>query len=154
MRLRPATADDTGQIASIWGRPDNAAFLPPPEDGQIEQAVETGNLLVIDGNGQVAGFALLVEWMPLVMGVEAIAVCERGKGIGTRLLDGVLSHVFRDRGAHRLGLDATVDNEAALALYAKAGFTREGIFRECWQRDDGVWVDCVFLSLLSHEFFR
>ena len=63
-----------------------------------------------------------------------------------------LDHLFDQRGAHRVGLDVTTDNAAALALYARLGFVREGTWRECWQRPAGDWVDCAFLAILRREW--
>lgn len=152
MTLRPATAGDAAFVAALWTAPAHAAFLTPPHDGQIAAGIADETLLIWQVDGQAAGFVALVEWVPQVWGIEAMVVVTPRQGHGAALLRATLDEVFLRRGAHRLGLDATVDNHAALALYARLGFVIEGRWRECWQRPGGDWVDCLFLSLLAREW--
>jgi RimJ/RimL family protein N-acetyltransferase len=81
-----------------------------------------------------------------------VAVQRHRAGTGLALMTAVLDEVFHTRAAHRVGLDVTADNAAALALFARLGFVTEGVWRQCWCRPDGGWVDCVFLALLKHEW--
>jgi putative acetyltransferase len=152
VRLRPASLDDFGFVQRLWTKPAHADFLEKPEDGQIAHLTNAGNLLIWQGEAAPIGFAALVEWNPKVWGLHALAVDTPGQGQGGLLLRAVLAEVFGARGAHRLGLDVTVDNHAARRLYTAHGFTQEGIFRECWQRPRGDYVDCVFMSILNREY--
>jgi len=57
--------------------------------------------------------------------IHTIAILpeHRGAGLGTRVLDALLEYA-QGRGAIDVFLEVRADNEAALALYASAGFER------------------------------
>jgi ribosomal-protein-alanine N-acetyltransferase len=55
----------------------------------------------------------------------AVAPACRGRGIASALLEAGMAHL-RAWGARRVFLEARMDNEAALALYRKAGFLPRG----------------------------
>jgi [ribosomal protein S18]-alanine N-acetyltransferase len=58
--------------------------------------------------------------------VQTIAVATRsqGSGVGRQLLDGLIAEARR-RGCAQVFLEVRVDNEPAIALYERRGFTRE-----------------------------
>lgn len=147
--LRPARPEDAGFVRSLWTAPDNALWLDPPHGDQIEDAIQDGNLLIWEVDGP-AGFACLTQWMQGVWSLREFAVAQRGAG--RPFLAAVLGELFGPRAAHRVGLDITADNTRALAFFERAGFQREGVWRECWLRPSGDWVDCVFLSMLDREW--
>jgi putative acetyltransferase len=77
---------------------------------------------------------------PRVRGVlslgMAIVPAARGRGGGRALLHAVLEHA-ETTGAHKLDLEAWVDNARAIALYASSGFEVEGLRRDHYLRSDG-----------------
>lgn len=154
--IRPARPEDAAFIRDLWTGEANRPFLDPPIDGQIEAAIAEGNLLLWqDHDDGPAGFALLTEWLPRAWGLREFATLPRASGrlgFGRPFLAALLIEVFDHRGGHRLGLDCTADNVRALRFFQAAGFVREGCWRECWQREDGQWVDCVFFALLAREW--
>jgi RimJ/RimL family protein N-acetyltransferase len=150
--LQIAKTEDYSFIHALWNRPENAAFLTRLEDGELERGSAENTLLVWKPDGHPAGFISLIKWLPGSYGVSEMAVESPGRGQGFRMLSSLLERLFSDPLTHRVALDATVDNEIAIRLYEKAGFVREGIFRECWRREDGVLVDCVFLAILRREW--
>ena len=75
----------------------------------------------------------------------------RGKGIGWRALARVLEFGFNELGLHRIWLHTLPENRAAAALYAKAGFVREGVEREALPRAGG-FADQYRWSLLAQEW--
>ncbi|WP_288995095.1 GNAT family protein [uncultured Gemmobacter sp.] len=148
--IRVAQPLDAEFIRALWLRADNRVFLDPPAEGQIEEAIAGGDLLLWLDAAEPVGFALIVEWLPRVLGLREFAVSRPGPG--RPFLEALMTEVFTRRQAHRLGLDCTADNSRALRFFESAGFQREGVWRECWQRPDGDWVDCVFMSMLEREW--
>lgn len=149
--LRPARSGDTDFVHDLWTAPQNGLWLDPPGTGQIEAAIADGTLLIWDADGP-AGFATLTNWLEGVWSLREFAVIRAG--LGHPFLRAVLHEMFDARVAHRLGLDVTIDNTRALRFFETAGFVREGVWRECWRRPSGDWVDCVFLSMLAREWTR
>ncbi len=152
--LRAAESADVAVAQALWAAPAHAMLFQPPEPGEAATLAGDGQLHVWAPGGRAVGFAALAVWdVPGgVFWVRAFAVAEPGRGHGRAFLAALLSHLFQARGAHRIGLDVTLDNAPAQALYAAAGFVREGILRECWLRPDGAHVDCVMMSLLRREW--
>jgi len=152
--LRPASPSDAGFVEGLWTAPENARFIPPPEPDEIDSAVSVGRLMVWQPRQGPLGFAALMMWQPRVWSIWAMATAIPGQGHGRAMLDALLAELFDTRNAHRVGLDTTIDNLPALRLYESAGFVREGVWRQCWQRPDGEWVDCAFLAMLRGEWRR
>jgi putative acetyltransferase len=150
--LRPATVQDAAFVHGLWTAPDAARFIVAPEEDEIDAKTAAGDLLMWTAAGQPAGFATVTQWLPRVWSIPAVAVQDRRAGSGLAMMQSVLDEMFHVRDAHRVGLDVTVDNAGALSLFRRLGFVTEGVWRECWCRPDGAWVDCVFLALLKHEW--
>jgi len=75
----------------------------------------------------------------------------RGKGMGQDVLRCVLGYFFRHLRLHRVWLHTAPDNIAAIQLYRKCGFVREGIERESILRD-GQYDDQWRWSILASEW--
>lgn len=150
--LRPATVQDAAFVHGLWTAPDAVRFIVAPEEDEIDAKTAAGDLLIWTAAGQPAGFATVTQWLPRVWSIPAVAVQDRRAGSGLAMMQAVLDEMFHVRDAHQVGLDVTVDNTGALSLFRRLGFVTEGVWRECWCRPDGAWVDCVFLALLKHEW--
>ena len=70
----------------------------------------------------------------------------RGRGVGRVLLAALVDRA-RTLGYHKTVLAAFPDNAAGMALYARLGFTRVGVYHE-HGRLDGRWVDVVVMERL------
>ena len=83
----------------------------------------------------------------------AIALREkaRGKGVGAKAAEQLLAMGFREMGLHRIYLTVFADNEAAIRLYEKIGFTMEGELREHIYRD-GEYVSWRIYGILDNEY--
>lgn len=146
--LRPATAKDLDLIKALWLAEER--YIDPPEPLQIAEAAEAGLLFVWQLDDAVAGFAALKRWHPGVFSLAAVVSTKPGQG--RALVRAVQAQVFTALGGHRLGLDTTYDNAKALHLFETTGFIREGVMRECWQRPDGEWADCIFMATLKRDW--
>ncbi len=86
-------------------------------------------------------------WLAIAIGDET----HRGKGYGREALELALRFAFQELNLHRVQLTVFSYNERAIALYEKIGFTREGVYRECLQRD-GCRHDMILYGLLRDEW--
>ena len=71
----------------------------------------------------------------------------QGKGIGAALMKACLNMADNWLNLQRLELEVYADNEAAINLYEKFGFEREGVMRKHAFRD-GVYVDSIMMARL------
>lgn len=88
-----------------------------------------------------------------VWGVD-IVICtpERwGSGIGTRVLQLVVHHLFVTRGARRVVIDPRVVNTRAIASYRKVGFREVGVLSEHELHEGVAWdSQIMWLDALDH----
>lgn len=75
----------------------------------------------------------------------------RQKGYGSEAMRLVLRFAFHELNLHRLQLTVFGYNEAAIRLYERLGFQREGVFREYLLRD-GKRTDMLLYGLLAREW--
>jgi RimJ/RimL family protein N-acetyltransferase len=74
-----------------------------------------------------------------------------GRGIGTIATTQMLSHAFRDLNLHRVFLSVIAYNRAAIRVYEKVGFRREGVAREAAFKR-GRYEDMLAMGILKSEF--
>lgn len=75
----------------------------------------------------------------------------RGKGLADEASRLLLRFAFGSLGLHRVFLQVNVTNQPAIHLYRRLGFVEEGRLRAAVFAD-GLFVDRLLLSMLSHEF--
>jgi RimJ/RimL family protein N-acetyltransferase len=75
-----------------------------------------------------------------------VALPWRGRGVGSALLAAGLAWA-REAGAHKVALQVWPHNQAAIALYEKFGFQREGLLRRHYRRRNGELWDAVIMGL-------
>ena len=71
----------------------------------------------------------------------------RGRGMGTFAVLSMLRHAFYDLNLRRVELSVLATNVAAIGLYEKCGFTREGTRRQACYKD-GSFVDMYEYGIL------
>jgi ribosomal protein S18 acetylase RimI-like enzyme len=76
----------------------------------------------------------------------AVVAGWRGRGVGTALLAEAVARA-RKAGAHKLALQVWPHNAAALALYERFGFRREGYLTRHYRRRSGELWDAVIMGL-------
>ena len=111
---------------ALLDNPKEAMFVAVSEDRVV-------------GNGDIKwagvselGMAILPEW--------------RGKGIGSALLEALLAWAEAND-SHKMELRVWPHNEAAIALYEKFGFEREGYLKRHYRRRNGEVWDCIIMGL-------
>lgn len=100
----------------------------------------------------IAGFDEIVKEnkvATLFIGIGDTSV--RGKGYGKEALRQLLEYGFEKLDFHRIQLNVLEFNTAAISLYEKAGFKREGVHREFVFRD-GKRYDLLLYGLLKSEW--
>ena len=113
------------------------------EDVEGEHAV----VLVAEAGGQVVGeLGLhLARYGVAELGM-AVAAGWRGRGVGSALLAEAIDQA-RKAGAHKMALQVWPHNAAAIALYERFGFQREGYLTRHYRRRSGELWDAVIMGL-------
>jgi RimJ/RimL family protein N-acetyltransferase len=75
-----------------------------------------------------------------------VAAGWRGRGVGTALLAAGVDRA-RAAGAHKIALQVWPHNAAAIALYGRFGFRREGLLSRHYRRRSGELWDAVVMGL-------
>lgn len=84
--------------------------------------------------------------------LKRIAVARPGRGEGARFLARVLDWTFARPSPHRFHLDCFEDNFRAQAMYAKLGFTRDGVLREAYLDPTGQRRTLILMALTRPEW--
>ena len=74
-----------------------------------------------------------------------------GRGIGTDATRQMLTHAFNDLNLHRVFLSVLAHNAAAVRVYEKSGFAREGVARESAYKR-GKYEDMIQMAILAGDF--
>ena len=134
-------------------------FVSGWDEAGHRRALETPGtvyfLLVATDDGRRVGYAIVRGLGPRPDSVELkrLVVTDTGRGHGRAALRLIKTLVFEEYGAHRLWLDAFVDNARARHLYLSEGFVEEGVMRESARRADG-YASQVLMSILEQEYSR
>ena len=133
IRAEPFDSDDAQRL--IAGLDAGLAELYPPEQrfgpnlkaAQLEEG--RGTFLVARDGGRAVGCGAVRMLDPTTAEAKRMYVepDQRGKGIGRAVLDG-LEAAARQLGAQRLVLETGIHQDAAIALYRRAGFRQI----DCW----------------------
>jgi putative acetyltransferase len=141
VEIRPFHPDDTEALWRLARQPRVLATtmaLPSHRLDQrrerYEKLGEDDHVFVAVRHGEVAGSAGLHVGAgrrrhTASLGI-GVSVTHQRAGVGDRLMEAVLDLADRWLGLRRVELGVLVPNEAAVRLYEKHGFVREGVFRQ------------------------
>lgn len=136
---RPRTQEQTKKWFETDMQADNNYYfaIRPTMNDDIIGIVDISSIMWNHGTG----------WLAIAIGDDTL----RGQGYGTEAMELVLDFAFRELNLHRIQLTVFEYNTAAIALYEKLGFTREGAHREFLHRD-GKRYDMILFGILRHEW--
>ena len=105
-------------------------------------------------NGEAAGFVLIQRIDPdhRKAHLRRIAVASPGRGLGSRLLCGVLDWLYSRTEINRIDLDVYIANDRAKRAYEKVGFSVEGRLRDYHRDSDGSYRDMWLMSILRADW--
>ena len=119
------------------------AFAAPWDAGAFEALLDQAGVFALEvGEGFILLRAVADEAEILTLAVQPTA---RRHGLGAHLVEQG-GAVAAARGATRLFLEVADDNAAALALYARAGFSEAGRRPGYYARPDGTRRDALILA--------
>jgi putative acetyltransferase len=160
IQIRRAEPDDYVAIHEIYSCPKAFAGtlqLPYPSLEQwrrrlTEPSEDTYNLVAVIGErvvGQLGLHTFPNKPRRRHAGTIGMGVHDgwQGKGVGTALLRAGVELADKWLNLTRLELEVYTDNEAAIRLYERCGFEREGVLRQYALRE-GRYVDAYLMARL------
>jgi ribosomal-protein-alanine N-acetyltransferase len=133
--LRPMGRDDVNAVAAMEETLFGAeAWSPELLRAEVTTDPVSRYYIVADEDGVITGYGGLLAQRGGQADVLTLAVAEHrwGEGIGSALLDGLLTEAAR-RGCMEIFLEVRVDNHRAQRLYRRRGFTDVGVRRGYYQ---------------------
>jgi RimJ/RimL family protein N-acetyltransferase len=168
VRLTAIEDEDISTIASWYSDPDFLRYfdkLPAYPKGKqdllqwIRKARSSSNsfpfaVRSLESEAMIGYIELdNVQWWngAATLGIGIGGEGNRGKGFGKEALSLILEFAFEELNLHRIQLNVFSYNEKAISLYEKAGFKREGVYREFINRGGQRW-DMYLYGILKPEW--
>lgn len=132
MQIRRMTERDVSQAAAL----EAANFTTPWSEKSFYEQLEKSNALymVAEREGQIIGVCGLVEsYGEAEIYNVSVDSNYRRRGVGTLLMRELLAEGSR-KGINAYTLEVRAGNEAAIYLYEKLGFMKEGLRRGFYDR--------------------
>ena len=110
--------------------------------------------LAIEYKGEFVGMVMLTSIDMKNGNAEThVKLCSesRGKGIGSRAVSMVCRYAFDELRLHVIYAEVKEDNYASQNLFAKLGFSKDGIVRERIYKD-GKYFSSILFSITKGEF--
>jgi RimJ/RimL family protein N-acetyltransferase len=162
--IRRAQPEDVDFLVELLSHDEVEPFLAvirAREPDKVRAEIERSNAepqefgrFVIEVDGKRAGamgFEITNRRNRIVdLGGLAVHPDFRGRRIADEAARLFQRHLFDDLGYHRLQLEIYGFNERAIRHAERAGFVREGVRRQAYERH-GEWVDGVLFGLLRED---
>ena len=162
--IRRARVEDADFLVELVGHEDVEPFLaavrPKGSDevlGEIARSdadPEAFGVFLIEVDGERAGTMRFERGnaRSRIANLGGLAVHPdfRGAKVADTAARLFQRHLFDDLGYHRVQMEVYGFNERAMRHAERAGFTREGVRRKAYWRND-EWVDGVLYGLLAGE---
>jgi RimJ/RimL family protein N-acetyltransferase len=162
--VRRARPDDVDFLVQLLTNDEVEPFLaavrakdPDSVRAEIERSDEDPDafgMFVVEVDGERAGtmsFSRANRRSRIAdLGGLAIHPAFRGRRLADQAARQLQRHLLEDLGFHRLQLEIYGFNERAMAHAERAGFTREGVRRKAYRRND-EWVDGVLFGFVAED---
>jgi aminoglycoside 6'-N-acetyltransferase len=156
MILRPMIESDEAELRRIHSTPEVARWWGRPEEGFPWSDEPESTRLTIEVEGTVAGMIQFYEEREPAHRHASIDLfldpALHGQGLGTEAVKRLVRQLIEERGHHRITIDPSVGNAAAIRAYEKAGFRPVGVMRRYERNPDGSgWRDGLLMERLAGE---
>ena len=143
--LRLARSDDLAVLALIHGQSFSTGWDEQSLGASL--GLPGAAALVVELAGIIYGF---VMFQHIAGEAEILTLCVspnfRRQHFGAQLLSGAIELLRADKAA-KLFLEVAADNQSALALYRRFGFSQTGLRRGYYQRQGKAAVDAILMTL-------
>jgi ribosomal protein S18 acetylase RimI-like enzyme len=141
--LEPAASRSHAELAALFTVGYEGYFMPVSIDEAAFAAMAGswdydlgGSLVAVDGTEDVGLCMLAVRGQDAWIGGVGVVAGRRGEGIGEQLMRAIETSA-RDRRVTRIWLEVLVQNEPAIKLYEKLGYSHVRDL-EVWSLDGGL----------------
>lgn len=139
----------TPEVRQYWGEEATRPGWP------FDDPESTRFSVVVDG--QVRGMAQFYEEDDPMYRHASIDIFldpqVHGRGVGRDVVATLSRYLFEQRGHHRLVIDPSAENQAAVRCYSAAGFRVVGTMRQYEKDvDGGQWHDGLLMERLARDF--
>ena len=162
--IRRARADDVDFLVELVSHEDVEPYLAAvgakgreeilAEIARSDAEPDAFGVFVVESNGECAGTMRFERGnaRSRIANLGGLAVHPdfRGAKVADSAARLFQRHLFDDLGYHRVQMEIYGFNERAMRHAERAGFTREGVRRRAYWRND-EWVDGVLYGLLAEE---
>lgn len=159
VRLRPVESD-VARLVEIRSTPEvHERWLGDDLAAECRDAIASDELQLLaieNDSGRVVG---AIQWAeqddPQYRHANIDLYLDpavHGRGLGSEAVRTLSRHLFDVEGHHRLTIDPSADNLAAIRCYAKVGFREVGRLRQYERAADGRWHDGLLMELLADDF--
>lgn len=157
--IRPFKATDFDKVFSYMSDEDTTHFLP---SGRMSED-EVKDFL----RKSIKAFAVVLPQNSELMGHIEFYPCfgdhtyeigwvfnrnHQQKGYAFKAASAVIKYGFERLDIHRIVSTCQPENPASYRLMEKLGMVKEGFFRQCIPKGDGVWWDELFYSILKSDY--
>jgi aminoglycoside 6'-N-acetyltransferase len=156
MVLRPLAVGDEEELLRIHRTAEVARWWDTPVEGFPWDESQSTRLTILVA-GRIAG--LIQFWEEREPRYRHATIdlfldpALHGRGLGTEALREMVRRLIEERGHHRITIDPSAGNAAAIRSYEKAGFRPVGIMRR-YERVPGgrEWRDALLMELIAGEW--